>query len=639
VTALLCLLIAALPWFEGGAAPTGLFAGHTLVMGLVALALLRAARRGMAELRAGWEAAAGLALVAACLVSFLGVDYRFGSFLTLLNVGMAAALAAALTLAPPDRLHLPAATAAASSALQALLAFFHRPVANTNPAGSFANANHLAAYLVLGFLLAVGLASRARRREEAGGPRVEVWLWAMVAAIDAAALLWLGSRGALLSLMGAGALWVVRHRPRGRRARALLAAAALALVAVSAVSVAARFRRFDDPYRYDRVRIWQAGLQAAADHPLTGMGPGMFSRRGAPYNFPQDTSMFRFSKTPGSTHSTWLQALVETGLPGLAAALLFAALLAAAAWRAAPRGSGPIGESIALALPAVLLQAAVDMPFDAPAITLTLVALVWPRILPRSLPEAPWGARWSWDPRAPRPRAVAAAALAMLAVVHAAAVSLPWAAHLAYLRALRQPDPMTGVTRAIRLEPWNPLYPSTRAELIARGRAPLDAAALAEAHLDLRASHRIDPGNPDHLVAMGRLHARACFDLPCDAAVVARAERAWRDAIALGRKDPRPHAELASFLFAVGRPADAAAWLERAVELEPRFVEGWLFLARARLAAGDEAGAMDAARRLERAREELAGYEPRNGYERDLMRLDAARVREMERRLGTAPEG
>jgi hypothetical protein len=42
---------------------------------------------------------------------------------------------------------------------------------------------------------------------------------------------------------------------------------------------------------------------------------------------------------------------------------------------------------------------------------------------------------------------------------------------------------------------------------------------------------------------------------------------------------------------------------------------------------------------MARARAELSGYAPRNGYERDLMRLDAARVSEMERRLGRGPGG
>jgi hypothetical protein len=458
-------------------------------------------------------------------------------------------------------------------------------------------------------------------------------------AVDLAALLRLGSRGALVSLLAAGALWALRTPPRGRAARAALAAAGLVLVALSIVAVSSRFRRIEDPYRFDRVRIWEAGLSAAADHPLTGMGPGMFSRRSAPYNFAQDEAMFRYAKTPGSTHSVWLQALVETGVPGLAAALLFALLLARAAWRAAPRDGDPVQGAVALIVPACLVQGVVDTPFDAPAITLTLVALVWPLVLPRSAGEAAWGARWSWDPRGARPRALLAGALVALLGVHAAAVGLPYAANRIYRSAMQQADPLPGVTRALRLEPWNPLYPATRAELIARRRTPLDPAALAEAHIDLRAAHRLDPRDPDHLVALGRLHARACFDLVCDAAAAARAETFYRDAIAMGRRDPRPHAELATFLLSVGRPVDAAVLLEQAVRLEPRFVGGWLFLARARLGAGDHAGATEALGRMARARAELSGYAPRNGYERDLMRLDAARVSEMERRLGRGPGG
>lgn len=639
MTALLCLLLASLPWFEGGADPTGLFLTHTLVMALVAAALVSAAVRGVLELRAGWEAAAGLALVAACVVSFLRVDYRFGSFLTVWNVIIACLLAGALMMAPAVRPLRPARVVAAMAAAQAILALTWTPAPNMTPSATFANANHLAAYLVIGTLLGAGLARRAWEERDRGGPAWPAMPWAGAAVLCASALLRIGSRGALVSLLGAGTVWALRTPPRGRRARAAMALLGLAIVAVSIAAVSSRFRRIEDPYRFDRVRIWEASLRAAADHPITGLGPGMFSRRSAPYNFPQDSAMFRWAKTPSSTHSTLLEALVETGAPGLAASLLFAVALTLAAWRAAGRPDDPVSAAIALALPACLLQAVVDTPFDAPAITLTLLALVWPLVRPSSSGEAAWGVRWSWEPRSPRARAAAAAALAGLVCAHAAAVGVPYAAHALYRRAERQADPLPAISRAGRLEPWNPLYPATRAEMIARRGAPLDPAALAQAHLDLRAAHRLDPGDPDHLLALGRLHARACFDLACDAASAARAERYYREAIASGRKDPRPHVELAGFLMSVGRPADAVGLLEQAVVLEPRFAQAWLDLARARSQLPGRQGAVDALERVTRVRQELKGYVPRNGYERDLMRLDTAGQEDLLRRLARQDGG
>ncbi|MGH9866832.1 MAG: O-antigen ligase family protein [Candidatus Polarisedimenticolia bacterium] len=644
MTLLSALLLAVLPWFEGGASPLGLFLAHTLVLAMLAIAVGRVALRGEVRLAAGWEAAAGLAFVAVCFISFLGVDYRFGSFLALWNVLAAALLGCALLIEAPRRPERLAQVVAASAAVQALLAWIMRPVPNMTPSARFANANQLAAYLVIGALLSAGLFLTFRRRGRTPEGRSVIdtpWIWGGLALVDLSALLRLGARGALLALMAAGVAWGLTSGAHRRPAvRWAFWGGLLAVLILSAAAVTWRFHRIQDPYRFDRVRIWSAGLQAAADHPLLGMGPGMFERRGYVYNFPLENQMFHYAKTPGSVHSTWLQALVETGVIGLAAALIFVLLLARRALRAAEAGQDDLARGAALALLACLLQGIVDTPFDVPAITLTLMVLIIPLVTPATAREAPLLAQWAWNPSSPRARAATAAALAGVAVVHAAAVGFPWAAHHSFERAVAgKGDAQAGLARAIRLEPWNPLYPATRGELAARRGGRLDPATLAQAHLDLLRAHRIDPGNPDHLLALAQLHKRACFDLGCDPAGTARAERAYLDAISLGRKDPRPLVELASLRVSLGRPVEAIPLLEKAVSLEPRFLEAWLGLARARLESGRTQAAADALQGLERARYELRGYHPKNGYERDLMRIDRERVAQVMRRITQVMRG
>src|SRR5688572_14548959 len=149
---------------------------------MLAVAVGRAALRGAVRLAAGWEGAAGLALTTVCVISFLGVDYRFGSFLALWNVLAAALLACALVIEAPRRPERLAQVVAASAAVQALLAWTLQPVANMTPSARFANANQLAAYLVIGALVSAGLFLTLRRRGKEGRSVIDTpWIWAGLA--------------------------------------------------------------------------------------------------------------------------------------------------------------------------------------------------------------------------------------------------------------------------------------------------------------------------------------------------------------------------------------------------------------------------------------------------------------------------
>src|SRR5262245_15963737 len=96
MTPLVALLLVLLPWLEGGSSAIGLFVAQTLIFALAAATLGRACRRGRLAISCGWEGVAGLAMLACGLISFLRVDYWFGSFLSLWDLAMAALLAAAL---------------------------------------------------------------------------------------------------------------------------------------------------------------------------------------------------------------------------------------------------------------------------------------------------------------------------------------------------------------------------------------------------------------------------------------------------------------------------------------------------------------------------------------------------------------
>ena len=645
MTPLVALLLAALPWLEGGASATGLFVAQTLIFALAGMALVRACNHsGGAVISCGWEAVAGLGMLACAFISFVRVDYWFGSFLSLWELLVAALLALALIVSRTDRSRMDRAWSvwthlvALASASQAIAVWAMPARPNLTPSGSFANANQLSAYLCMGALVAAGLGIE-RARSRSGPGRWAAIALIGVAALDVATVLRVGSRGAIAALLVVSTVWLALAVPPSRRQLRLTLAACLVLLAIGgAWTVMSRFQRMQDPYLYDRVEIWRASLRAAADHPLLGMGPGMFARRAYPYNFPLEREMFRFSKSLTSPHSTYLRVLAETGLVGLAATGITIVLLMMRLWRA--RGHPAVAGS-AMALMVCLLHGAVDTPFEVPAITLTLVALLVPQLTPEgsaraaihmSLPLAlPAGAGPSAR-RSGRRRAVAL--FAALALAYAGCVLVPYAAHACYLHGLtqsRQGSPAPGLSRAIALNPLNPLYPATRADRSWRRDRRLTPATLARAHLDLEAAHRLDPADPDHLVALAQLHARACFELDSGPACVARAEGLYREAIALGRKDPRPHLELAVLLLAFGRREEGMAQIDEALRLEPRYLAAHFARVRASLESERKEEARLAMGSLQRTLDELASYEPRNGYEADLMKLDQgmlAQVRE-----------
>jgi len=612
----LLLLLALLPWWEGGGTAWGLFVAHTLILTAGALVIVPAMWAGGDGLPRGveWVGLSAAAFLGACLLSFAFVDYRYGSFLSVWNILMAALLAVVARSADPAWRAPACWIASTLSALQAAGVLILPPPANMTPSGSFANANHLAAFLNIGAFVALGLGLAWMRHGARG--RLAAALAGLIVALDAAALLRIGARGALGALVIVFAAWGAASIPRERQAaRRLLWGGAAVLILIAAISVVMRFQRVGDPYRYSRIQIWQAGLSAAADAPLVGIGPGMFSRRSWRYNFPQEGEMFRYSKEPRTTESHLVEAVAETGLIGLAALGFLVGALMPRLWRLAS-GSRLEDAGPALAALACLLQAVVDTPFHAPAVILTLIALLAPRLSAPRPEEQVVLAGCSVDP-ATRRLAVSAA-LALAAFAWTSAVLLPWLAHRSYLEAAA--DPVV-IDRAVRLDRFNPLYATERADLITPRRHPLELDALYGADRDLRTALRIDPVNPDYLHQLARLHVRSCFEILSDEASLRRAESLYRHLLALDVKDPRPHLELAAFLEAQGRGSEAIPLIVSALDLEPRYLGARAALASLLADQGRLPESRKAMQDLDRARTELSGYEPRNGYEKDLMEI------------------
>jgi O-antigen ligase len=190
--------------------------------------------------------------------------------------------------------------------------------------------NGLGTTLMLGSILAAGLAFRTESRERA------VWIGAGLCCL--AGLLASGSRASVGGLI-AGVGYLVWRELRGRP-RQMAAAAAGGLLLLAAAGAA--MPQFSDRVRHtvsdvngNRVRIWHTSLAMIADRPWLGTGFGTFERA-------YDRRRAASSSSEPFAFNLWLNLAVETGLLGLAAAL-WIAIEAVRTWRRTAGRSGASG--------------------------------------------------------------------------------------------------------------------------------------------------------------------------------------------------------------------------------------------------------------------------------------------------------
>ncbi len=387
-------------------------------------------------------------------------------------------------------------------------------VPTVSPFGPFVSKNHFAGWVAMGALVVAGLAlgladgGRSRGGDWTTGSRAGGVILSLVAAL-AMALSGLASlsRGGGAALAAGAACFValVAWRRRGGRAGlapSLALAGVLVLVLVSLVPVEARGRLRSLSGASFRIDTWRDSLRLAASSPVLGHGLGAF--HDAYPRFKRGHGIVRVEHS----ENDYVETLAETGIPGLALALLGLALLLAAALRGIAAGRDPtvrgIGTGAVAALAALAVHSAVDFNLRIPS-NAALAALA---------AAAAAGAAGVRSRALPRAAAVSLAAAAVGLLV--AAVRLPetpWLAARAEVvgvgtsasadvRRLRLERAEAALSRLLRTRPAHAeswlMLAGVRA---ARGDAAA-AAALA------RHAAWLDPGRPGLVEAAQALGAR-----------------------------------------------------------------------------------------------------------------------------------
>jgi putative inorganic carbon (HCO3(-)) transporter len=248
--------------------------------------------------------------------------------------------------------------------------------------GTLGNPNFVGVLMAASVPLTLAAATRA----PAFGRRVAP----IALAIQAAALIATGSRGAVLGLAAGVAVYAVLRWSR----RVRIGLGALAIFAGIAVFVSPA--RPIDTTAAGRLYLWRVVSPHAWDTPLTGLGPGAVElrfaawQRGAARDGVRDR---RFAGLTDHVHNDYLEALVERGVPGLATLVAPILILCVLVVRM-PRPITPELAGTTAAVAAGAACALVDFPLARPtelawwwvALALALQAASNPR--ERSHPDA-----------------------------------------------------------------------------------------------------------------------------------------------------------------------------------------------------------------------------------------------------------
>ena len=239
------------------------------------------------------------------------------------------------------------------------------------------SANNLALYLdrTVAVTLALALFAQGRRSR---------LLWAALALPQVLAWLLTFSKGtlflaapAMLVVLAAGGIWLLRRQGRSVRPLLWLAGAAVlgGLLLLPFVG-AERFQRlfdFEQGTGFLRLQLWRSAWQMALDHPFFGVGPDQFL-----YAYRSNYLLPQAWQEPNLNHphNLFLDWWTRLGVPGLVLGLAWLGTGIAGIWRWFTRGPQPaLALGCLAASAAALAHGLIDVSYALPELMLVWVLL------------------------------------------------------------------------------------------------------------------------------------------------------------------------------------------------------------------------------------------------------------------------
>jgi len=422
--------------------------------------------------------------------------------------------------------------------------------------------NHLGGYLAMVTPLFVWMGLRA------APPRAR-FLWLTLVALVIPVLAATLSRGAWVAVVAglgvyAGLMWlVVRRAGRpttpstiGTRGRAFAAAGLVAGAVLLALVVgplgsplSMRLRQIGDlnaPSTHQRFYLWDAAIRMTADHPLFGVGTDAFLSEFPMYRKAEQLRV-EWNSFTSKAHNELIQVAATQGVVGAITLILVVIFGIRAVLGAARHPNPSFGQGAAAVGGALAAFVVHDLASFTVVATGSLAAVLagWAAGVVRNAPPAAGGVLHEENSvRKLRPGRAEVLAGALLGLtLWVPLVALPWAAEAAATPGLRRSIDSSareeGLTRAVRIAPWDARYASD-----------LGRALLAQAY--------------------------ATTDQPRRWDLLTRARAAFERAIWIGPENAENHALLGTVLAAQAalRPGEVStdkvrAALRRARELDP----------------------------------------------------------------------
>ena len=350
-----------------------------------------------------------------------------------------------------------------------------------------------------------------------------------------------------------------------------------------------------DPYVLNRLDIWSMSARMYRHHPWTGVGPDLFAEAAPRFNFAQEKEPSRYGKVPESPHSDYWKVIVETGLPGLVAVLLF---LFFAIRRLLPSP----GPDLAQWLLAFLLSQMLLFNFVFQFFFLVIFLF---------LLRDSFSAGRSFTSLRPATRVFVSA---LLAVALVTLYLLPFLAERCLDLAAVEKDPVHRfalLRRASRLSPLDERAPLAKAAMLrAFARSSADPAAWADALENARQAQRLDKSSMDafvleselfrDVVARGIHYPELCEEIR---GPLRRAEK-------IAPFSPFIKMRQAVVLREFGRDVEARERAQAALDLEPDYAAALVFIHELDGLPADDPALRQ---RLERIREKAGRLRARPG--------------------------
>ncbi len=580
-------LIAILPFDEGGNGYILQLIIHLLLLLCAMLWAVQTLRNGKLEFIFNRIDIFVLGFLVCTLVSSVFSEYAYTTILRLIKILSYTALFYLSRIVFPleERRTFLLMAILGSAVFQSMWAwYFYLTQQTPILQGSFVNLNNFACFELFG--IHIGLAFVLFFQPDPSEKKTfmqKIVIGGLVTCLVIAVLM-AKSRGAVISLAGTGLfLSTLRKKKLGLVFVILLCV--VIFIPTPWGSLFKRLQKREDPFAYQRFGIWKSSVRMAADHPVFGVGLGMFRFYGRVYNFPVENQIARYEKYPNAAHNDLLQIAAEVGFPGLVfflGGIVFVGYYSFLRLRSAP----PAWQSVAASagILGILLQGMVSNVLHSPAIA--MIAVLFTVILLDELQNYQrvplnFSTSWLWY-------------IGLLLVgiyILVPVIWYPFIAHIHYLKfwELREKKDFAGAIEhletAIKYVPMHSRYHFDFGTLyLSSFRNSPDLDAFYGGYKSFTEAIRYNPREHEAYLKLAELHREMFYRkfrktrIKKQAAYNALKE--YQRASDYHPFNPFILVSMATLHFDIEEFEQAIALLERAVTLEPNFVGGYQLLGR-----------------------------------------------------------